>query len=525
MAEYLVSVVDDEVLIADSLADLIREHWKEEVEVRTFYNARSLLNSETKTPCDLLITDIRMPGMTGLEMTGELRRMGSEAEVIVLTGYDLFDYAYEAIKNQTFGYLLKNDPDDRVLAVIGQALEKIKTHRSFLNTLKDAQSAYQELHKQLQRQQLRDYLTEVSPEPPELLPEKSCFLPILTGVIPDEKPEVLLSLVSNSFLNCPEVRSCESMIIHHDMLWLVILSDKGNTESIVHHVLMGLQPLIERHFHGKSLFAVSHRPMNREELPECYSRLRSVHYANLFAGEGGIVSDLTDNDSDSTEIHNETGFVRFLPAQCLSALEEGNLDVLHHSMESLCTYLELYGSSKETSAMQFFLELVSGMYAVLRKYKIDDFADLDKLHRLTTLSIEIPWERRCELIRQVMDSLYQAYHDQEHGHIAGVMARVRSYVVKNLAKDLSTAAIARKMGYSEAHLSKVFKSSQDITLHDYVKQERMRRAQDLLRETDDRIYQIAMECGYANTAYFIRAFRGEFGVTPQEYRDGKTHGN
>ncbi len=128
-----VYLIDDEVLIVESLAHLLEEHFGDQALVRFFISPAILMEDFEQMPCDLLISDIRMPRMTGLEMLSRLHAVSENFETIFLTGYDIFEYAYQSIQKNAFGYLLKNESDERVLEVVDKAVEKKPKAEARLN--------------------------------------------------------------------------------------------------------------------------------------------------------------------------------------------------------------------------------------------------------------------------------------------------------------------------------------------------------------------------------------------------------
>lgn len=85
-------VVDDEPISADDMSDVIRDEFGKSmnVDVRTAYNAKSVIKMVEESPCDILLSDIQMPGMTGLQMVSRLREHFPDMRVLFLTGYDDF---------------------------------------------------------------------------------------------------------------------------------------------------------------------------------------------------------------------------------------------------------------------------------------------------------------------------------------------------------------------------------------------------------------------------------------------------
>ena len=113
-------VVDDEPISADDMSDVIRDEFGKSmnVDVRTAYNAKSVIKMVEESPCDILLSDIQMPGMTGLQMVSRLREQFPDMRVLFLTGYDDFSFAYEAFRQHAVQYILKTEGDEVVLAAV-----------------------------------------------------------------------------------------------------------------------------------------------------------------------------------------------------------------------------------------------------------------------------------------------------------------------------------------------------------------------------------------------------------------------
>ncbi|MEH7087208.1 AraC family transcriptional regulator, partial [Neobacillus drentensis] len=99
------------------------------------------------------------------------------------------------------------------------------------------------------------------------------------------------------------------------------------------------------------------------------------------------------------------------------------------------------------------------------------------------------------------------------------VTKLQSYVEKNLHGDVSLRALADHVNLHPTHLSKIYKIETGEGISDYVFRLRMDRASHKLMTTDKKVYEISMEIGYLDPAYFIKVFKRHFGFTPQEYRD------
>ena len=111
-------------------------------------------------------------------------------------------------------------------------------------------------------------------------------------------------------------------------------------------------------------------------------------------------------------------------------------------------------------------------------------------------------------------------HRRSHGHaVNSVAMRVREYVDEEYCSNtISLESVAASVHKTAAYVSRVFKNELGCNFSDYLTEKRMRRAAELLKEPDGKVYLIAEQCGYADTSNFIRVFKKFYGISPVEYR-------
>ena len=100
--------------------------------------------------------------------------------------------------------------------------------------------------------------------------------------------------------------------------------------------------------------------------------------------------------------------------------------------------------------------------------------------------------------------------------------KLKRHIEKHLDGDLSIETLCKMLYISKSKLYSVSKSEFDMGISDYIRLSRMEKAKKLLLETDKKISDISVSVGYPDSNYFIRAFKGETGVTPKKYRESKT---
>lgn len=127
MTEPIVHIVDDDAPMRDSIAFLLGS---EDIQTRTYERASALLDRRAELEPGCIITDIRMPGMNGLEMVRELKRLGVAHPVIVLTGHADVSLAVHAMKAGVVDFLEKPFADEAILRVVRMALSQSGTDAS-----------------------------------------------------------------------------------------------------------------------------------------------------------------------------------------------------------------------------------------------------------------------------------------------------------------------------------------------------------------------------------------------------------
>ena len=118
-----------------------------------------------------------------------------------------------------------------------------------------------------------------------------------------------------------------------------------------------------------------------------------------------------------------------------------------------------------------------------------------------------------------MERLAHESAEQVNDASKSIVAHVLEYIRQHISEEISMTRLTEHTGYSSGYLSRVFKQEQNVSIHEYVTMSRMNLARELLCNTNLRIYEIASSCGYDNTTYFIRVFKNNTGMTPQEYKN------
>ncbi|WP_246073222.1 response regulator [Paenibacillus dokdonensis] len=122
---YRLLIVDDEPVIVNGLVQLFQENTEFELDVCKAYSAKEALETAKKMKLDILVSDIRMPHKSGLQLVDEITYYWPHCRVIFLTGYSEFEYVHEALRKSADNYILKTEGIDPIFEAVKKASAKL----------------------------------------------------------------------------------------------------------------------------------------------------------------------------------------------------------------------------------------------------------------------------------------------------------------------------------------------------------------------------------------------------------------
>lgn len=137
---YQVLIVDDEEYILQTVTSLLEEQTEYELEIFQANSVSVALSTLHRRRIDVLLTDIQMPFTSGLQLAHIVRKRWPDCKTIILTAHADFSFAHQAMQEEIFGYVLKSEPDARLLEVFNKAIEKINTEQERIEYLAEVQT-------------------------------------------------------------------------------------------------------------------------------------------------------------------------------------------------------------------------------------------------------------------------------------------------------------------------------------------------------------------------------------------------
>ena len=486
-----------------------------------------------RTAVDIMITDIRMPEMDGLELIGKIRRLSRKIRCIILSGHDEFEYAQKAIQYQTLCYLLKPVDIKALIETVRNAIGDIEREWAEISSY---QRLKHTLHANLPllRNQLLNDLLQNKRIQPERLEERLSMIdvsfrtgdPYLMMVIRLEEDFSGYDLHSLSLLEYAVSNIAEEVFQELFELWhgvteqgyLVFLIKSGEAESLARAdaYAIKLQNHVQKYLKGSLTVCLGNIGTFPHDTADSY--MASVRAINRSVGKNKSYF-LTVEDTE-TETDNRNAVQLFEPPLLPVLLQSGNWD---EALAKIGRMLSMSDSANEPSRDQLFtvfLHLSSSFTMLFEsggqpvEEQLGEEFDL-LLRKKSQLSRQRIFEWAEKTIGAIRVRASRHLEDS-HQQIA---SRVRTFIQERLAEGISLQTIADHVDLHPVYLAKVYKSVTGETVGDYLYRIRMERATHLLRNTDLKITEISAQLGFLAAPHFIKIFKRHYGNTPQEYRN------
>lgn len=487
---------------------------------------------------DIVITDIRMPFMDGLVLSRLIKKEMPWIEIVILSGYEEFEYAKEGIRLGIAGYLLKPISGEELLKEIDTLAVGIEEKRREQEIREEYKKEMEENYRK-ERRTLFQYLVTGEKSPAELLE--------IAG-----KLEIDLSAMWYNIV----LFQAQSRYHAYDEFSnsLMEIEQKIRTRIIEHktHLLF-----FDRNLEGNAfLFKADSQEELERIQKECLGEIKEIladyDHVRYFGGIGVPVNRLRELPA-SFERASHAFAHRYLMKESLilnsKEMEQGvyleneqfdisNVNPKQIDRSKVREFLKT-GDREEVVYFveEFFRDLGVNILKsnIFRQYIVMDtyFCVVDFLEELqisrdeietpemTSTILQSPEEAMSYIVRIIGKAL-ELRESAASNRYGDIVNEVMQYIEENYAdEELSLNLLASHVNFSPNHLSMVFSQQTGKTLIKYLTDFRMNKAKELLRCTGKKSSVVSTEVGYKDPHYFSYLFKKTQGVTPTQYRTGK----
>ena len=540
---YQVLLVDDEPLILTGIQSMINWEDYDCVITDKASNGKQALEKMEKSMPDIVITDIKMPVMTGIEFMQECRDRGYDTVFILLTNLEEFSLAKSALALGAADYLVKMEMTQEMM---GNSLKRATEMCNQKRILTD-KIPHREFHpkdvKQTATGFFRDILEKAGnlsdefrkkwQEPVEKMELEQLYengvlmwirpykdRDLFENVSEDDRKEMLdyAQSLMEQFMN--RIHSGCCTLVWKRMGILAILPGQNRTEKYYRDTGKKICNILEDYFGCQTLVAIS-APM--EDIwggsKRALSQIKKIQEFYYYHSNEPVVlvSDVEAHFWEERHARHDTFDISFLKKDLRQALVQQDKEKVNSVFEELSALFTEFHPAREqvvnacANLYYFFLSYVEED-ALIKEEMPYPSVVMEILLECFTLKAHTRWLLKFgSWVGNTMENFHRGSKTDK------IVEAAKEYVRENYGEKLTLAAIASKIGISQGYLSSVFKKQTGGNLNDYINQMKIEKAKELLEKHEYMMYEISDMLGFENPSYFSKVFKKLTGITPSEY--------
>lgn len=524
-------ICDDEGIVRESLQFMIEKAFGDTCELETARNGRTAIELAESFHPDIILMDIQMPGINGIEAMQEIRKENKNVVFIVLTAYDKFEYTQKSIDIGVLSYLTKPINRDVLADTLRKAMRQVQERREKTRNALKIKEKMEAVIPIIENGFVYSLLMEN-----ESGEEYARYRELLNI---EEKYGYVMVIECGEDLRHGQLSNTVGSGIKlqkHYMVFREIVKEDTGGSGIV-GALMANKVIVV--VPGREEETYEKRVLKIENVRALLRKLEQQIDLKFKAGIGTEKpwDDMAESYHEALEsVHQVVGkviHVKDIASGCGYAgdypieMEKEMFDaVCRGDIEAVRTYAEkfmdwLQGYEPEIKnvvrlkVLEFVLRAEYSAYSQggITEYRLENREGYMEL----LISLTSYQELRHWFVKK-MEECVECIARKQQVKTDNVVENAKNYIAQHFDRELSLEEMAKEVGISPYYLSKLFKEAEGVGYIEYVTKLRIDYAKNQLVETEKSIKQICVDAGYQDPNYFSRIFKKWTGKTPTEFR-------
>lgn len=501
-----IMVVDDEPIILKGIKSIIKRRAQDYVVAGEAKSLEEAINTALACRPDVIITDIRMPDGTGLEMIERLLDKLPDTKYVVLSGYGEFEYAQEALRLGVSDYILKPVNSREIYSVLEKMTALFQEKRQSLsrkNAERIRDALYQFFYRNNRGEEgvLRQSLKE------------SCFFTVVLLQLP---------AICGSEIRQQGIRAAEGWLEKNQTgfvtadgneICILLQTEKVSDIHFINHFL--LEQMKELGIEGSCLY-VSDTVSDTDSLSGLFRQAKQCQGMSFYRTKKQQIQRWSGEEMVPFTIDLLQNHVE---SELCALLEQRKAEEAEEKLRGQMTWC-----ARKMIIPQDVARYFQGLLRLaIAQMRTDGFLPpvLDDILNEQIFSVNdcSSSEELLEKVKVILQELTR--EDQRTGETGSsrIVQEIKRYIQEHYAENINLNALADQVYLSPKYLSDLFKRETGENYTSYLLYVRMEHAKKYLMQFDLKIYEVAELTGYASPKQFIRVFKKEVGVTPGEYRN------
>lgn len=495
---YTLLIVDDEQIERDALSSILGDAYEDKCQIATAENGHKAITKATSLPADIILMDIEMPGISGLEAAKYIKQELPHCRIIILTAFQQFQYAKEAINIGTEHYLLKPVSNTELFSHIDHTImgldmeQRNVSARTGTDSIGTEHFVLSAISGCATEETLREQLQSLG------LSFTSGFFCIARCEPPVNGQSMQRAEAELNLLHDDVHFLCYAQ---NDKLLIAILLDEPDTLCTMRETIAGDIQGLQKRFDMQVMVGVG------DVVDDPCALVYSYELAREAIG--------ACTDREPMQIAEEGKWPRGTEQRLFRLLLDRNIDESLRCMDT--TIDALYCALHRSSAVIHTVHrLLRNVVSMIEK-EIGAACDLS-IGNLPAADDSVSRQALIDYARELLPSWICSLSQQSDSRLIRIREEINAFIQENFAKELTISRIAKGLHYSEPHFSRLFSRCFQCSFITYLTEVRVQAAQRMLTMSQDSVREVSAAVGYPDANYFAKVFRKICGISPTEYR-------
>ncbi|MHB1484175.1 MAG: response regulator [Saccharofermentanales bacterium] len=529
---YKILIVDDEEFIRRSLVNILDWNSLGFSTVLQAENGVEALEIALREIPDLIVADIKMPFMDGLELTKIIKEKLPSVNVVILSGHDEFNLAQQALRLGVLDYIMKPLGAASMTEKIREIKQKLDSQHSEKQFMEKVRSQLYQSLPLLREQYLSTLVCTqgIKDDTENRLrfleipvfegPFTICLIEPDFGQIGAEEHELYSYAIKN--IATESVGSAHP--VFSDSIGRIVIlfslsnfSNEADSRSVIFEIINAIQKSIEAFISASVTISVGTTVDSFSELYFSYSEALLALDCKYTLGKGKIynIYDLDFHDSGFVYPFEDTDRFLVHVKSCQYSILQSDLAKIGNNLKSC--------KASPTNIKIVFIQIVTELLKILVETITVSEADwTDGLSIYSNINKLQTIEDIADLILPFSVKVSKCLSEAMVNSTKSLVSKSIDFIDSNFSReDLSLETVSAHVSVSSGYLSALFKKEAGFNFTDYLTKVRMDKAMELLRTTDLKTYQVAYNTGFSNPHYFSISFKKHTGKTPSEFRNSE----
>ena len=528
---YRVMVADDEGIVIDSMKFIIEKEFGSTCQVECAKSGRSVIELAERFRPDIAVIDIHMPGINGIDAIKEMKQFCTNTVFIVMSAYDKFDYAKEAIALGVMEYITKPMEKMKVVGVLKRAMEQIDGEREKRSNELLIKEKLETVEPIIENGLIYDILLQ------EHFDEDIDSYRTILGI--EENYGYMMAIVCGDSQEGNRMTNAIGSSVkvsgkYHEIREGVKSLFKCKVGNVMANKIAVLIPC------SGSKLEYNERTELIDRARELVRYLRKKTDISFRVGIGGVkpLRELGDSyrealnaliattgtvahvDDLTLGCEYEDDYPKGMERPLFEAISKGDMNEAQVMTDKYAEWMCQRAGDGDLMSMRL-KALEFALYAEHLAYQNGGqtyhySGRKDYLPQI--MQLNSAEEIRDWFTDKVMSACRNVVNKREE-RSGDIIRTAKKYIEEHFDKDISLDDVSRVVNISPYYFSKVFKEASGLNFIEYLTNIRIEKAKNLLENSNLSIKEICVSCGYTDPNYFSRSFKKNVGVTPTEYKE------